>query len=173
MNPKDVDGNILRCNICDSIYHLAKGCPEIWENINKANEDSEAWDVNLSVVDQQVFMCETVNAVDSACTKTVTGCAWRDTYLKSLSNEERSQIKTLLGGTVFRFGGKMKKESSEKLILPCIIAGRKVMIQTDVVDSDIPLMLRKPEMKRIGPQINMENDTAKIFGKVIDLGTTP
>ena len=44
---------------------------------------------------------------------------------------------------------------------------------TDVVDSDIPLLLSKPDMKRIGLQIDMENDTAKIFFKVIDLGTTP
>ena len=47
------------------------------------------------------------------------------------------------------------------------------MIQTDVVDSDIPLLLSKPDMKRLGLQINMENDTAKIYDKVIDLGTTP
>ena len=78
--------------------------------------------------------------LDSACAKTVTGRAWKDTYLESLSNEERSQIKILPRRTVFRFGGEMKKESSEKLILPCTIAGRKVMIQTDVVDSDIPLL---------------------------------
>ena len=174
LNPKDVDGNILRCNVCDSIYHFAKGCPEGWENINKVIEDGEAWDVNLAMGDQQVFMCETVNAavLDSACTKTVTGRAWKDTYLKSLSNEEISQIKTLPGGTVFRFDGEMKKESSEKLILPCTIAGRKVMIQTNiVVDSDIPLLLSKPDMKRLRLQLNMENDIAKIFDKVI-VGTT-
>ena len=175
LNPKDVDGNILRCNICDSIYHFAQSCPEGWENINKVNEDGDAWDVHLLVGDQQAFMCKTVNdaVLDSACTKTVTGRAWRDTYVESLSNEERSQIKILLGGTVFRFGGEMKKESSEKLILPCTIAGRKVMIQTDVVNSDIPLQLSKPDMERLGLQVNMENDTAKIFDKVIDLGTTP
>ena len=47
------------------------------------------------------------------------------------------------------------------------------MIQTDAVDSDIPLLLSKPDMKRFGLQINMENDTAKIFDKIVDLGTTP
>ena len=69
-------------------------------------------------------MCETVNAavLDSAGTKTVTGCAWRDAYLESLSDEEQSQIKSLPRGTVFRFGGEMKKESSEKFILPCTVA---------------------------------------------------
>ena len=67
----------------------------------------------------------------------------------------------------------MKKESFEKLILSCTIAGKKVMIQTDVVDSDIPLLLSKPDMKRFGLQINMENDTAKIFDKIVDLGSTP
>ena len=47
-------------------------------------------------------MCETANAavLDSACTKTVTGRAWRDKYLESLFTEERSQIKTLPGETV-------------------------------------------------------------------------
>ena len=50
--------------------------------------------------------------------------------------------------TVFRFGGEMKKESSEKLILPCNIAGRKGIFQTDRVDSDIPLLLSKTDMKR-------------------------
>ena len=47
------------------------------------------------------------------------------------------------------------------------------MIQTDVVDSDIPLLLSKPDMKRFGLQINMENDTAKISDEIVDLGTTP
>ena len=46
------------------------------------------------------------------------------------------------------------------------------MIQTDVVDSDIPLLLSRPDMKRLGLQINIKNDTAKICGKVIDIGTT-
>ena len=65
LNPKDVDGNILRCNICDSICHFGESCPEGWENVNKVNEDGEAWDVNLSVGAQQVFMCETINAAIS------------------------------------------------------------------------------------------------------------
>ena len=161
---------INRCfNICDSIYHFAKSCPEGCENVNKVNEHGEAWDVfqwgiNRCLCVKQLMLL----VLNSACTKTVTGRAWRDTYLESLSNEERSQIRTLLGGTVFRFGGEMKKESSEKLILPCTTAGREVMIQTDVVDIDIPLLLSKPDMKRLGLQINMENDTAKIFDKVTD-----
>ena len=43
LNPKDVDRNILKCNICDSIYHFVKSCPVGWESINKVNEDGEAW----------------------------------------------------------------------------------------------------------------------------------
>ena len=170
LNPKDADGNLLRCNVCDSIYHFVKHCPDARQNFNEVSEDDE--DCYLSMDDHQALICETVNAavLDSACTKTVTGRAWRDTYLESLSERERSQVKTLPGGTVFSFGGERKKESFEKLILPCTIAGKKVMIQTDVVDSDIPLLLRKPDMKRFGLQINMENNTAKISDKIVDLG---
>ena len=109
LNPKGADGNLLRCNVCDSIYHFVKHCPDARQNFSKVSEDDE--DCYLSMDDHQAFICETVNAavLDSACTKTVTGHAWRDTYLESLSERERSQVKTLPGGTVFRFGGEMKK----------------------------------------------------------------
>ena len=91
------------------VYHFVKHCPDARQNFSKVSEDYE--DCYLSMDDHQALICETVNAavLDSACTKTVTGRAWRDTYLESLSERERSQVKTLPGGTVFRFGGEMKK----------------------------------------------------------------
>ena len=58
--------------------------------------------------DHQALICETVNAavLDSACTKMVTGRAWRDTYLESLSERERFQVKHSLEG---QFSGLVEK----------------------------------------------------------------
>ena len=43
------------------------------------------------------------------------------------------------------------------------------MIRTDVVVSDIPLFLSRSAMKTAGVKMDMENDTANIFGKDVSL----
>ena len=111
--------------------------------------------------------------LDSACTKTVTGCIWRDIYLESLPKEERNKIKRYPGGTNFKFGGETKIRSIEKSEVPCDIAGKKTTILVDVVDSDIPLLLSKPDMQRLGFRLNMENDTytLEVDGRITELDT--
>ena len=129
---------------------------------------------DLSLVDKQILMCEAANAaiLDSACTKTVAGKAWRDTFLESLSQEERQEVFHFPGGTTFKFGGETKHESIEKIKIPVTIVGKHNAITTDVVNSDIPLLLSKSDMKRLGVQLDLQNDTANILGTRIDLDTT-
>ena len=95
------------------------------------------------------FMCEAANSavLDSACSKTVTGHIWKEMYLDSLSVAEKAQVKFLPGGTFFKFGGEKKLRSFEKIFIPCIIAGRKQFITVDVIESNIPLLLSKEDMK--------------------------
>ena len=101
------------------------------EHINKVTEYiSEEHDV---------LMCEAANSavLDSVCSKTVTGHIWKEMYLDSLSVAEKVQVKFLPGGTFFKFGGEMKLCSFEKIVIPCIIAGRRQFITADVVKSNI------------------------------------
>ena len=170
----------MRCNVCESIRHFQGDCPDAWENLNSNNEVHEVEDVkevhvgDYSFEDKQVLICEAFNAavLDSACSKTVAGKVWKDTYIESLSPSEKHQVKTFPGGTMFKFGGEDKRESVEKVQLPVTIVGEKTFITTDVVDSDIPLLLSKPDMKRFGVKLDLETDTANIFGKKIELETT-
>ena len=180
VNPRDFSGNIMRCNVCESIRHFQGDCPDAWENLNRNSEANEVEDVkevhvsDYSFEDKQVLICEAFNAavLDSACSKTVAGKAWKDAYIESLSPYERSQVKTFPGGTRFKFGGEAKRESLERVQLPATIVGEKTFITTDIVDSDIPLLLSKPDMKRFGVKLDLENDTANIFGKRVELETT-
>ena len=67
-------------------------------------------------------------------------------------------------------------------ILPCgstllpLLNTRKyfleVTLKTDVVGSDIPLLLSRTAMKRAGVKMDLENDSATIFGKDIALNLT-
>ena len=45
-------------------------------------------------------------------------------------------------------------------------------ITTDVVESDIPLLLSQSAMKRAGVKMHLENDSTNIFGKDAALNLT-
>ena len=51
-------------------------------------------------------------------------------------------------------------------------AGKEVTIQTDVVDSDIPLLLSRTAMKKAAIKMDLENDTATIMGRGVALNLT-
>ena len=72
----------------------------------------------------------------------------------------------------FKFADGNKLNSLYKVILPCVIADIEVSIITDVVDSDIPLLLSKDVMKRAGTCFNFENDTVMMLKKKIPLSCT-
>ena len=67
----------------------------------------------------------------------------------------------------------MKMENlltSEKCIsIPCKIDGERVNVVTDVVKSEIPLLLSKESMKKAGTKIDFVKDKVIIFGKKISL----
>ena len=58
------------------------------------------------------------------------------------------------------------------MIFPCSVAGVDCEIEADVVDSDIPLLLSKDSMKKAKMKLDLENDSASIFGKEVQLQCT-
>ena len=72
----------------------------------------------------------------------------------------------------FKFSDGNKPNSLYKVILPCVIADIEVSIITDVVDSDIPLLLSKDAMKRAGTCLNFEDDSVTMLKKKTPLSCT-
>ena len=72
----------------------------------------------------------------------------------------------------FKFGDGNKLNSLYKVILPCVIADIEVSIITDVVNSDISLLLSKDVIKRAGTCLNFEDDTVMMLKKKIPLSCT-
>ena len=54
----------------------------------------------------------------------------------------------------------------------CVIVDIEVSIITDVVDTDIPLLLSKDAMKRAGTCLNFEDDSVTMLKKKIPLSCT-
>ena len=63
---------------------------------------------------------------------------------------KRKKIVKIKGVRTFKFGDGNKLNSHYKVVLLCIITDIEVSIITDVVNSDIPLLLSKYTMKRAG-----------------------
>ena len=74
---------------------------------------------------------------------------------------------------MFKFGGGTCLQSKGEYSLPVVIAGKEVTINTDVVESDIPLLLPRTAMKKAAVKMDLENDTATIMGKEVALNLTP
>ena len=183
-NARDESGKHMKCAVCESIMHFKRDCPhnqeayvstESMNNDDRNNNDvQDVWKIEYSQEDKHIFMTETVHAavLDSACSKTVAGQAWKEMYMSSLPEEEKRKVKVYPSRTTFKFGSGDKLVSNECIEIPCLIGGRHSSIKTEVVESDIPLLLSKPDMKRLGFKINMVNDTLEVNGRSIDLDTT-
>ena len=178
VNPKGRDGEYMRCHGCGSYRHLISECGDVLES-NVSVKESSKEDVivlytgniasyvsNLSV--------EAANCVvlDSACSFTVCGQKWLDYYLASLSEAKRNEVKIESSDREFRFGGGERLMSSGLYSLPATLAGKQVVIEADVVSSDIPLLLSLQGMKRAGIQLQTATDTAVVLGQTVNLSFT-
>ena len=177
-NPKDDFGNFLKCTTCESIMHFRKYCPHNKQEAYQCAADDErevkeAYKIEYSQEENQILMTETVHAavLDSACSKTVAGREWQEMFLASLSEKEKIK-RYPTKSTYFKFGSGERVVSNETMEIPCMIAGVPRTIKTKIVNSDIPLLLSKPDMKKMGFKINLENDTLETNGVTIDLDTT-
>ena len=90
-------------------------------------------------------------------------------YVYSLSEEEKHNIKSFKSNTEFKFRDGKIVTSKKCISIPCKIAGEPVNVVTDVVKSEIPLLLSKESMKKAGTKIDFVKNKVIIFGKEIGL----
>ena len=93
---------------------------------------------------RDIFLGEMLGSavLDSGASK------WYKCFLETLTDAQKKKIVKIKGVRTFKFGNGNKLNSLYKVILPCVIADIEVSIITDVVNSDIPLLLSKDAMKR-------------------------
>lgn len=179
VNPIGPDGRSMLCKACGSYRHLIKDCPDSWENQRGAfftdyNDVYFTKSEEGCFLTNSVFTTDALNCavLDSACSSTVCGKEWFEHYMNSLEPEEKNKVKKVNSGKVFKFGGGEKLMSMGCYEIPACIVGKQVMLITDVIDSDIPLLLSKSDMKRTQMCLDLKNDTAEIMGKTATLNCT-
>ena len=191
VNPTGADGNIKRCKSCDSIRHMLPECPDSYENMQQCeahvtelsmvgeedNQDDEIKECFITESNSELkrFCVEAKNcaALDSCCTGVVCGEQWLKTFVASLAPEDRKKVVgPVQSNCTFKFGNQQKLTSIAKYQLPVQIGGRKMSIETEVIQSDIPMLLSKQAMKDMGMVLNFIDDTAVIEGQKINLSET-
>jgi len=177
INPAGPEGRPLTCKSCGSYRHLLPACPDSWENMKKVNVVEEEHAVLFTGYDREEMRHNGVDArncaiLDSACSSTVCGRGWLDNYIESLDNKDRAKVFKSDGKRVFKFGGGSCLKSNGEFIIPAVVAGKAVSIKTDVVESDIPLLLSRTAMKKAAIKLDIENDRANILGMEVALNLT-
>ena len=89
--------------------------------------------------------------LDSGCTKTVCGASWQDSYLESLSEDNLAQVTEEISSKFTLRDGKIVA-SLKSITIPTQIRNCEITMQTDVINNDLPLLLRKEAVKRANCQ---------------------
>ena len=110
--------------------------------------------------------------LDSGCTSTVCGEAWLQNMIDSLSEPDKQRVIENKSNKVFRFGDSKMITSSKKVKIPIWIGNEKVILNTEVIDYNIPLLLSKESMKKAKVTIDFHNDSVSFFGKEMKISFT-
>ena len=157
-NPRDAQGEIMRCHECDSTMHLIKDCP---------HRRTERSLVHLTFLtgqsspeqNQMTYDALAKAIIDCGCTRTVAGITWIEEFLAMLHPDERKKVENTRreSSTKFRFGDGNETKSKNTLTLPLSIYGKRFELPVEVVDNNIPLLLGRPSMT----ELRMVLDTSK------------
>ena len=124
--------------------------------------------------DFTIFISEASVAaiLDSGASSSVAGKKWLDSYLQGLSDNSMKKVAYQKSNTRFKFGSGTVFESLYKVKIPARIGGKNVSIESDIVETDVPLLLSKDAMKRAETEINFVTDTVRMFGQEQDVFIT-
>ena len=102
--------------------------------------------------------------LNTCCTKTVTGSKWLNDFLESLPVTYRRMVKPGKTNTEFKLGGEEVSPSYGAYIIPVIIYGKLTKIRVEALTADLPLVIGRLTMEKMGVIINYPHEEVTIFG---------
>ena len=74
--------------------------------------------------------------------------------------------------TSFRFGDGNSVKSEKSVTFPAKIGHKNIMIKTDVIDTDLPLLSSKSAMKKANVKIDFSSNTVSILDQKVNIDFT-
>ena len=122
----------------------------------------------------KTLVSESWNAavLDSGAINTVAGKVYHNCYINSLNKNEKRKIKHHTPGNTYRFGDGKLFPALQNVNIPIALGSRNVMLNTNIVVSDIPLLISRKSMKKANMALDFKNDHVFIFDQSIQLLVT-
>ena len=71
---------------------------------------------------------------------------------------------------MFKFRDNMEVKSKKAVVIPIVVANVKMRLGVEIVDNEIPLLISKSSMKKMGINLDFITDSVKLAdGKLIKL----
>ena len=191
-NPKNEQGVVSRCTICDSTMHWAPNCPHKSNGVYLASEYEPSQQTSDESYQQELLESITLfqtdldspselpnlvsdafncALIDCGASKTVCGKAWFDVLIESLSEEQQNQVRKSKKPSLktFKFGNGKKFPSIGNYIFPAKIGSKNISIQTDVIESDIPLLFSRESLSKAEAVLNMKSHRIEFLGEKLPM----
>ncbi|OLP97775.1 Copia protein [Symbiodinium microadriaticum] len=159
------------CSVCHQKGHWHRDacCPKRKAEIHTVNVAHEI--DSLSPGQNSGLLAIT----DSACSKSVVGTSWLQAYLNMVRNQGKA-AELIPEREAFRFGASRVYESTYSKIIVFYLGKSWVAVKASVIHGDVPLLLSKPCLAKLGMILDLEKNTAdfrKLGIKDLRLLTTP
>ena len=168
-NPKDMNGNVLQCYVCGSIFHFANKCSE--KAHNHKNESinlfqNSDYDYSVDSLSNFIYSNFGLAVLDSGCNSTVCGKIWLiRAYLDCLDVESKKSLKYEWNRMFFRFEDNNPSLSERRVTLPVFVCNKPVRIIAQIIKDTILLLISKKTMKTAKMKIDFCDDTVEAFGQ--------
>ena len=156
----DLEINISEDEMQDMIFHNELDQQDYDRYFKKQKRILVAKQFNMNEKVHSVHFTESRSdeaLIDSGCEKNCAGTVAYDKFLRTLSPEDRAQVREFEGSSQFKFGGAGIYGSLKEVLVPVYIAGSKMWLRMDIVDTDIPILVGLPVLKQLELGIQYAN----------------
>ena len=140
-------------------------------NLDTQNITLFNMDQNEETCERNILLGESFSTgiLDTGAPDNVCGRRWLDEYISTLNPKELTEINRSTSNKYYKFGNTQVVKAIENIELPMTIANTQIIMNTDVVDLNVPLLISKKALKKANAELNFIDNTLKIFGKSIKL----
>ena len=178
------------CN-CPCVYHLQANCPtkgtvavekktgmntklSYFMNTMLGDANNVVLVVNEALSDLVLLTVHKFEAIiDCACPTTVSGKLWIHRFILQLSESDKKLVSFEQSVRIFKFGGGEQRKSLGVVIFPCFFGNRNIMMKSEIVEADFPLLLGNSLLKKAKAVLKLSDEVAVLLDNEVKMRETP